>query len=527
MATGSGTLNKGSHLRATPTLGTDSDSGAADITDQRQYSPDGTNSSNIAGAPFIAGGDEIATSSDSVTWTTQADPLLSSGINALAYGHGLVVAGGGSADTGGSLATSPDGTTWTLRSASWSPEQINAIIYAKGLFVAAASGGYLATSTDGITWTLQVHGLSGIFSFYDLNSLLYANGQYVVGGNNGTIGTSPDGINWTLQNSGFGPGGLSDYVRGLAYGNGLYVAVGDGGVIRTSPDAITWTGRTSAFGSGDTINAVMYDRGLFVAVGAAGKIITSPDGITWTLQTSGTGSILRSVSYGDGEFIAGDTSGTVYTSPDAVTWTPHTTGLADIGALAVKVSRPTLSVSNDAHATRGQHIALSRLVRISDPGNVGYTQLELFDSKGTVGGGHFVVNGVAQTGGHEIDVSPANVANTVFDAGTRGGTDTLWARLLQNNGQLSAWQRFLVTAPASASASPTASNDPTAARGQLTGGQQLSVTADSDRADIALLTSYLASTFVTPGGGYGGTSNVDSLAATARQDSLLVQPQHA
>ena len=51
-------------------------------------------------------------------------------------------------------------------------------------------------------------------------------------------------------------------------------------------------------------------------------------------------------------------------------------------------------------------------------------------------GGEFVVNSVAQTGGHEIDVTPANVANTVFDAGTAGGSDTLWARLLQDDGTL-------------------------------------------------------------------------------------------
>ena len=62
-------------------------------------------------------------------------------------------------------------------------------------------------------------------------------------------------------------------------------------------------------------------------------------------------------------------------------------------------------------------------------------------------GGQFVVNGVAQTGGHEIDVSPANVATAVFDVGTSGGTDTLWARLLQNDGSLTPWQQFNVTVP--------------------------------------------------------------------------------
>ena len=65
-------------------------------------------------------------------------------------------------------------------------------------------------------------------------------------------------------------------------------------------------------------------------------------------------------------------------------------------------------------------------------------------------GGDFVVNGVAQTGGHEIDVTPANVANTVFDAGTAGGSDQLWAQLMLTDGTLSGWQQFSVTVPASA-----------------------------------------------------------------------------
>ena len=89
-----------------------------------------------------------------------------------------------------------------------------------------------------------------------------------------------------------------------------------------------------------------------------------------------------------------------------------------------------------ADAIKGQVFNLSSLVTISDPGFVGYQQLELWDSDGTVAGGQVVVNGAAQTGGHEIDVSPANVANTVFDASTLGGPDVLWARLLQNNGTL-------------------------------------------------------------------------------------------
>ena len=87
---------------------------------------------------------------------------------------------------------------------------------------------------------------------------------------------------------------------------------------------------------------------------------------------------------------------------------------------------PTLSVhSNLASATKGQviNLALStpREHRRS-PGNVGYQKLELWDTNGRyrVGGGQFTINGVAQTGAHEIDVTPANVANVVFDVGTVG-----------------------------------------------------------------------------------------------------------
>ncbi len=81
---------------------------------------------------------------------------------------------------------------------------------------------------------------------------------------------------------------------------------------------------------------------------------------------------------------------------------------------------------------------------IADPGAVGIQKLELYDTNGTVTGGRFKINGVAQTGGHEIDVTSGNLGNTVFDAGTWGGSDTLEARLLQDNGTLTAWQTFTV-----------------------------------------------------------------------------------
>ena len=97
-------------------------------------------------------------------------------------------------------------------------------------------------------------------------------------------------------------------------------------------------------------------------------------------------------------------------------------------------------MNNFTGASAAQTIALSTLVTITDPDNVGYQKLELWDSNGTAQAGQFVINGSPQGGGHEIDVNPGDVGNSKFDVGTSGATDTLWARLLQDNGTLTAWQ---------------------------------------------------------------------------------------
>ena len=148
---------------------------------------------------------------------------------------------------------------------------------------------------------------------------------------------------------------------------------------------------------------------------------------------------------------------------------------------------PTLTVKNDANATRGQGINLSTLVSITDPDGVGYQKLELWDSNGTVAGGQFVVNGQAQTGGHEIDVAPANVGGTVFDVGTLGGTDTLLAQLLLKNGQLSGWQQFTVTAPIARVPTLTVASRFDATRGTAIRLSSLLSILDSDHVGYAQL----------------------------------------
>jgi hypothetical protein len=126
---------------------------------------------------------------------------------------------------------------------------------------------------------------------------------------------------------------------------------------------------------------------------------------------------------------------------------------------------PSFSVSSPL-AARGDTIALSDLVKISDPDSIGFQALHLWDSNGTVGGGRFVVNGMPQTGGHVIDVSPSDFASTVFKVGTLGGTDQLWVQLLQVNGELSSWTPFTVTAPAAQLPSVAVQDDRSATAGE-------------------------------------------------------------
>jgi hypothetical protein len=140
--------------------------------------------------------------------------------------------------------------------------------------------------------------------------------------------------------------------------------------------------------------------------------------------------------------------------------------------------------------------------------------------------------------------------------GSTGAPDTLWARLLQDNGTLTAWQQFTVKDPITIAAGTTAEIssayagavsfagdtgrlqldnsasfsgtvagmtgsdtidfadiDPAKVQmpsynGDASGGT-LSVSDGRHSANIALLGNYLASTFTTASDGHGGTAVTD------------------
>jgi hypothetical protein len=150
----------------------------------------------------------------------------------------------------------------------------------------------------------------------------------------------------------------------------------------------------------------------------------------------------------------------------------------------------------------------------------------------------------------------------------------LWARLLQDDGTLTAWQQFTVKDPltiapdatvdiASAYAGAVAFAGSTGTleldnsssfSGTVAGmsgqdkidfadinfatvktptysgdrsGGTLTLTDGTHTANIALLGNYLASTFVASGDGHGGTNIVDPQQTSANQQMVVTQPQHA
>ena len=246
-------------------------------------------------------GQNAATSTDGMTWTSRAMPSLNDANlpwQAITFGNGKFVAlPGNSNDTNTISAVSTDGVTWTtgtLPSASW-----KSVAYFNGQFVAASAPGglannaHLVTSTDGLTWTsvsLKAPSAGWL-------SVAGGNGLTVVAGN--TEATVNDGQSWSVKKS-FPVTGKQ---TALAFGNGTFVVLFDGvTTAANSADADTWTSRTlpaSLSGPGLT-----YGYHTFVAVSRSNNL-TSSDGVTWTTQTLPTSTYgWSAVASGNNRFVA-------------------------------------------------------------------------------------------------------------------------------------------------------------------------------------------------------------------------------
>jgi hypothetical protein len=75
----------------------------------------------------------------------------------------------------------------------------------------------------------------------------------------------------------------------------------------------------------------------------------------------------------------------------------------------------------------GTTVQASTLFSVTDADNDTMVQYQFYD--GGAGGGQFRVNGTGQASGVSITVDAANLANTVYAAGSSQGSETLWVRV--------------------------------------------------------------------------------------------------
>jgi hypothetical protein len=215
-----------------------------------------------------------------------------------------------------------------------------------------------------------------------------------------------------------------------------------------------------------------------------------------------------------------------------------------------------------------QSFAASSLISYSDPFGSPATQYDFWDSG--AGGGHFVLNGNALPSNQDNIISAAQLSQLSYVVGT--GSDTLWARA--NDGTVwGAWSKsFTISDPPAVAAGETITlgsayagrvdflgdtgtlklehsssfagtvaglcgqdsidladiafgADSTlgyAANADNSGGI-LSVGDGTHMANIALLGSYMASSFVAASDGHGGTL-ISEAAQSASQMPVITQP---
>jgi hypothetical protein len=228
-------------------------------------------------------------------------------------------------------------------------------------------------------------------------------------------------------------------------------------------------------------------------------------------------------------------------------------------------------INASTHAVANQTFAASSLISYSDPFNSPAVQYDFYNNGS--GGGHFLLNGSALPANHDNIISASQLSQLSYQVGT--GTDTLWARA--NDGTVwGAWSSSFTMSdpPPAIGAGETLTfgsafadtvsflsdtgtlklDDPSSFAGTVAGlhgqdaidlagigfgaGSTLGYAANADKSggtlsvgdgvhtvNIALLGSYMASTFAAASDGHGGT--LISEAAQASTQSPIVAQPHA
>ena len=178
----------------------------------------------------LSGSAVRATSPDGVIWDSSSI-FYGVPINDVAWGNGTFVAVGYTGSpTSGYIANSNDGSTWTTVANPFVSTSIYYVSFGNGIFIAVGINGDIAQSIDnGVNWTITAPSLFGGDS---INGIAYGDGVFVVVGNSGKMAYSTDdGLTWlSFADSPFGTSNIGS----ITYGDGRFVAMGYDGKIAYS-----------------------------------------------------------------------------------------------------------------------------------------------------------------------------------------------------------------------------------------------------------------------------------------------------
>jgi hypothetical protein len=250
--------------------------------------------------------------------------------NAITYGNGLYVVGGGINDEGGWIAYSTNGSVWQTTKIT-GIRGVHDVIFDGVRFIATGDSGFkISISTDGKTWpsatTINDNNL--------VNRITYANGLYVAACWNGYVAWSEDAVNWTFHRI----QSTTSYYKSnfVAYLHGKFFIAGDDNKITTSTDGKTWTNFVTIGGnSSGNIYSIASDGQKLVTVNNSAYCSVSVDnGNSWTnWKWCGTDgqtfmSNIRIVRYYNGKFIIiGSRSDGGNTGEDVIMYSTSTDGL--------------------------------------------------------------------------------------------------------------------------------------------------------------------------------------------------------
>ena len=134
------------------------------------------------GSRFVASGfGRVAWSDDGKDWNVVSDGIYFVNFFDIAYGNGVLVAGG---HAGRMVRSTDGGLTWDSVTSgnTFGTYRIDGIAYGGRRFIAVGVGGRMAWSYDGKNWT-AVSGDETTFGTDPITAIGYGNGKFIAGGN--------------------------------------------------------------------------------------------------------------------------------------------------------------------------------------------------------------------------------------------------------------------------------------------------------------------------------------------------------